>query len=258
MAGLHTFTRGEAAVTLGTTLNILYWPASWIVLNHYPEPSLGRRLRFIPILIYSLGSLFTQTRLNFVMIFSLLAVYTFLQRKRRMPQAPVWIIGLTLALWAGLFTSVFLRNTRGFERIESVAAAFHSRFDADTRSGQLISFAENVAPHELLLGKGSFGTWNWDGMLWGGADVGYLSLLFYGGVPLLLTYVAMHLLPCFRVLRRHPTDLQLTAAGLVLLWCVIMFSSAYPGMDLGDYTILFCVGACISTDFSDRDRQVPV
>jgi hypothetical protein len=257
MAGLQVFTRQEAVISMQNTLNTLYWPASWIVLKHYPEPSLGRRLRFIPVFIYILGSLFTQTRLNFVMVFALFTAYGYLQRRRRVPQASTWIVGLALVAWVGFSTAVLLRDTRAFERIESVADAFASRVDEDTRTGQLVYFFDDVEPHEFLLGRGSFAVWNWGGMPWaGGTDVGYLTLLLYGGVLLLLTYAATHLTPSFTVLRNNAADWQLTAAGVVLLYSIRMFSSEYPGAALGYYPVLFCVGACISTDFSDRDRRV--
>ena len=42
---------------------------------------------------------------------------------------------------------------------------------------------------------------------------------------------------------------QLTAAGVVVLWAVTMFSSASPtGIMLEHYPLLFCIGACISKE----------
>ena len=248
IAGLQTFTRSEAVVNLTGTLNVLYWPAGWFVLRQNLRRGLVGLLRFVPILIYSLGSLFTQTRLNFVMIFCLCAVYAFLQKKRRCPQGLGWASVLTLALWLGLFTAIFLRDTATYTKIESVTEAFQSRLDEDTRTGQLVDFAADVPWQDLILGRGSFGTWQWGNILWGGVDLGYVTLLFCGGIPLLFTYVWTQLMPCLTVFRNSSTDLQLSAAGLVLLWCVIMFSSAYPSIDVGNYTISLCIGACISRD----------
>jgi len=155
-----------------------------------------------------------------------------------------------LALWLGLFAGVFLRDTSEFRTMETVADQFSSRLDQDTRTGQLAYFFESVRPEELLLGKGSMATWNWGRTLnWGGGtDVGYLTLLLYGGVPLLLTYLATHIQPCFAVFARRLDNWQLTAAGVVLLWSIRMLSSSYIGVTLDYYPILFCVGACISRE----------
>ena len=253
MAGLRTFTRQEGVANLGLILDVLYWPASWIALKDHPQDSLARRLRFGPIVVYSGGSLFTQTRLNFVMLFALVVVYAYLQHRRKIPQATAWIFGLVLVLWMVLFTNVFLEDTRAFQKVESVAAAFSSRLTEDTRTGQVLSFSQSVEPYELVLGRGSLATWNWGGVAYrGGTDIGYLTMLFYGGVPLLVTYVATHLKPCLSVLRKNRTNWQLTAAGVVLLWGIRLFSSGYPSAEVNYYPILFCVGACISREPSQQ------
>lgn len=247
VAGLQSFTREEGVVSLGGTLNALYWPASWLVLKRYPPRSLASRLRFVPIFIYGMGSLFTQTRLNFIMLAALIAAYAYLQYRRGVRQVLGWTAAVSLVVWIGLFVSIFLDSTRGFERLQDVTNAFSSRLDEDTRSGQVKDFANDVTARDLLIGRGSFATWNWGGTEYGGGtDIGYLSLLFYGGVPLLLTYFLTHIAPCVAPLRKSRDSLQLTAAAIVLLWGVRMFSSSYPGRELDYYPILFCVGACIS------------
>jgi hypothetical protein len=79
-------------------------------------------------------------------------------------------------------------------------------------------------------------------------DVGYISLLFFGGVPLLVTYVVTHVKPCLAILRERRASWQLAAAGVILLWGIHMLSSCYPGTVLDYYPVLFCVGACISRE----------
>jgi hypothetical protein len=255
IAGLGTFTRQEGVASLSLIVNVLYWPASWIALKDYPQHSFARRLRFGPIVIYGFGSLFTQTRLFFVMLFALFVLYAYAQRRRKIPQAAAWIFGLILVVWMVLFTTVFLKDTRAFEKVASVADAFSSRLTEDTRTGQVLSFTESVQLHELVLGRGSLAAWNWGGLVWhGGTDIGYLTLLFYGGVPLLITYVATHLRPCLAVFRNNRTTWQFASAGVVLLWWFHLFSSGYPAEQLQYYLILFCTGACISREPSQQVR----
>ncbi|HWR52624.1 MAG TPA: hypothetical protein VN428_16050 [Bryobacteraceae bacterium] len=249
MAHVQGASRAEATMQMANVLNILYWPAAWLVLKKHARNSIGGRLRFFPIAIYALGSVFVQTRLNIVMLFGLLLMYTYLQRKRRVPQSPVWIIGIGLTVWVSLATAVFFSETRAFRKLEDAATAFSERLDEDTRTGQLQSFMESVGPSELVLGRGAMATWQWGAVTWrGGTDIGYLTLLLYGGVPLLVTYILVHIRPSLAVLRRNPNDWQVTAAAIVLLWSLRMFSSSYPGMTLEYYPVLFCVGACISRE----------
>jgi hypothetical protein len=253
IATLPSLDRWAGFANLTGFVNALFWPASWVGLKDYPVNSFARRVRFLPIVIYTLGSLFTQNRLNFVMVIAFLALYIYVQGRRGQPQGAACVFGLTVAVWVGLFAAVFLRDTHAFKGLETVADAFYSRLDEDTRTGQLRRFAENVEPHELLLGRGSLATWKWTGMSpeWrGGTDIGYLTMLFYGGVPLLVTYLLVHLKPAVRVIRKSSDDWQLTAACIVLLWALRMCSSTYPGMSLESYTVLFFVGACI---YRERD-----
>lgn len=244
---LRVFSREESVLMLGTYLNSLLWPAAWVVLRQYAPNSWLRYVRFGPILVYSLGSVFVQTRLNFVMVLTLLFVYGYIQRKRGLPQSAAWLLSGALAVWAFLFVSIFLWDSGAYEKFNSVAGAFYSRLDEDTRTGQLYSFFRDVQPQELLLGRGSFATWNWNGILWtGGTDLGYLSLLLFGGVPLLAGYVLAQVLPSLRLFRRDTEEWQLPAAGVLFLFTIRMFSSSYPGQNLDSYILLLCTGACIS------------
>src|SRR5438270_46814 len=159
MARLRTLERDEAVLNLGAALNALYWPAAWIALKDYPAGSFGRRFRFIPILIYGLGSLFTQTRLNIVMLVSLLLVYAYIQHKRRQPQAALWFTGIMLTAWITMFTVAFLKDTQAVQNLLHVTDAFSDRLEEDTRTGQIKWFFRDVQPVELVLGRGSFAKW---------------------------------------------------------------------------------------------------
>lgn len=249
IAQLRTFTRYEAVAGLTGTLNILFWPASWIALKEYEEGDIWGYFRFGPALLYAIGSLFTQTRLNFVMLFALLLAYAYVQYKRDALRIFGWIATLAAFVWIGLFTVIFLSDVKAVEKVTDVAKAFSSRMDEDSRTGQLQSFAENVPASELLLGRGSLATWLWDNVEWrGGTDVGYLTLLLYGGVPLLVAYFWTHIAPGLRAFARNEAGIQCTAACVVLLWGLRMFSSSYPGLSLEYYPLLLCLGICLHKD----------
>ncbi len=249
VASLQTSDRQEAVSSMNLIVNASYWPAAWTALREYMPGARSRYWRFVPMGVYGLASLFLQTRLNFVMFFALFAMCVYVDHRRGVRQIARWATAIGACAWALLFVLVFLGSTSVYAKLEASANAFYSRLDEDTRSGQLEWFARDVEPQELLLGRGSLATWTWGATAWnGGTDIGYLSLLFFGGVPLLATYIAVHIAPAFGVLKRGPTSLQLAAACIVLLWAVRMFSSSYPGLALEYYPVLLCVGACISRE----------
>jgi hypothetical protein len=250
---LRTASRVEAIRSTLPEVNALFWPAGWAALRPYPRSAVGRYVRFAPTVVYALGSLFTEMRLNFVMLFMLLSLCSYVDHRHGVPQARRWVVGFGIALWLVMFSMVFLVDTPLFQKLDAATEGFYSRLGDDSRSGQVVEFFRSVEPRELLLGRGSFATWWWSSRGshadWkGGTDIGYLNLLLYGGVPLLLTYLAVHAAPSLAVLRSGQKGLKLTAGGLVLLWTIRMVSSGTPSLVLEYYPVLICVGACISRE----------
>lgn len=253
IAELRTASRVEAIRSTLPEVNALFWPAGWVALKPYPRSTVGRYVRFAPAVVYALGSLFTEMRLNFVMLFMLLSLCSYVEHRNGVPQARRWVVRFGIALWLVMFSMVFLVDTPLFQKLDAASEGFYLRLGDDSRSGQVVEFFQSVEPRELLLGRGSFATWRWSSRgrhaEWkGGTDVGYLNLLLYGGVPLLLTYFAVHAAPSLAVLRSRQKGLKLTAGGLVLLWMIRMASSGTPSLVLEYYPVLICVGACISRE----------
>lgn len=246
MVGLQSANRWEAVLALQGFLNALYWPATWILLRPGSWRSIAGWLRYAPLAVYAVGSIFTQSRFNWVMVLGALGAYVYIQLRRHSPLAPRLILAAGLGLWLFLFSTEYLSNARYTQSLRASADAFLSRMDKDTRTGQLIYFFEDVQMSELLLGRGSLATWNWGGLAYGaGVDIGYLSLLFFGGVLLLLTYIAVHIAPAFGAIRRPQSEWQRSCAAIALLGALRMFSSSYPCLTVEYYPVLLCVGGCL-------------
>ena len=249
IADLRTASRVEAIRSMLAVENALFWPAAWIALKPYSRSAVGRFVRFAPAAVYGLGSLFTEMRLNFVMLILLLGMCCYVDHRRGVPQAKRWVVAFGIALWIVMFWEVFLVENPVFRKLQAANEGLYSRLDEDSRSGQITEFFRSVRPLELVLGRGSFATWRWGTTEWnGGTDVGYLNLLLYGGLPLLVTYLAVHAAPSLAVLRCGAKGLELTAGGVVLLWIIRMLSSGTPSLVLDYYPVLICVGVCISRD----------
>lgn len=245
--------RLEAVLALAPFLNALFWPACWLILVDAPRAA----LRSIPMAIYAAGSFLSQTRLNFVMLaaFALLALWMFARRGR--PVGPALVALVVLGVWTALFALVALPGSSLHVRAAEVWEAFDARLTEDTRTGQFVYFFQDVEPHELAFGRGSLATWNWNGYPWtGGTDLGYLTLLFYGGVPLLVAFVLTHVGPSFSTLFASTNPMRQACAAVVALFCVRMFSSSYPGLTLEYYLVLICLGPCLARPDSQPARRL--
>jgi hypothetical protein len=201
----------------------------------------------VPVITYAAGSVMVQTRLNLVMVVLLLLAEGLVSARRTgRPVARVLETAAVAALVVGA-AAWLADGTRLGRVLELSALGLADRLGEDSRSGQIAAFLADVPVADLVLGRGARATWNWPGMSprWaGGTDVGYLSLLFFGGIPLLVAWCVVHLGPPLAVLRSGDAGARLACAAVALLWGVRMFSSSFPSMALDYEVVLLCVGAC--------------
>jgi hypothetical protein len=126
--------------------------------------------------------------------------------------------------------------------------SFVSRFGDDTRSSQYLDFFSVVPVSDLLLGRGPKGTWYWYGIGdYQYFDNGLLWTLFIGGVPTLLSYLAIIVWPAICALRRNPSGQDAAAVCMVLLWAVALTGlSTYtiPSVGLGSSLVSLWAGRC--------------
>src|SRR4029077_4171130 len=78
------------------------------------------------------------------------------------------------------------------------ATAFWDRTGEDTRSAQFVNFFAKVPPSTFLIGIGIPRQNEFNGLGEMGIDLGYVNILFLGGIPALSLYYAIHLLPAVR------------------------------------------------------------
>jgi hypothetical protein len=244
---LRSFLRQETVAALSGYLNALYFPAAWLVLRPHPGRSPSRHLRWVPTLAYAAGSVLVQTRLNLVML-GLLVLADVWIAARRAGRPVTRVLEVVAVAAAALGLAAWLaEGTRVGRLLEFSFLGLAERIGEDSRTGQIAAFFTDVPATDLLLGRGARATWNWPGMSprWaGGTDVGYLSLLFFGGIPLLATWCAVHLVPPLRVLRTGDNGARLACAAVALLWGARMLSSSFPSLSLDYEVVLLCVGAC--------------
>ncbi len=246
-AHLRSFLRQETVAALSGYLNALYFPAAWLVLRPHAPGSTARFSRWVPALAYAAGSVLVQTRLNLLMV-GLLVLADAAVAARRAGRPTTRVVELAVLFVVAASLASWLAGDTALGRVFALSfTGLAERIGEDSRSGQLAAFLADVPVSDLLLGRGARATWSWPGMSprWaGGTDVGYLSLLFFGGIPLLVAWCAVHLLPPLRVLRSGDGGVRLAFAAVALLWGVRMLSSSFPSMALDYEVVLLCVGAC--------------
>ena len=176
-------------------VNPLFWSAAFLLLRAPVRMSPRAALHWVPFLVYILGSLIIQTRLNLAMATLLLGCYFYLKARMGVSIAkPAVAVGAVIVL--GVVCWMMAGSEAFAEKISYYYVSLQDRLTYDSRSGQIISFFQNVSLPSLVWGNGAEASWNWDGVLWKGAtDVGYLSVLFYGGVAELVGVIYFLIVP---------------------------------------------------------------
>jgi hypothetical protein len=244
----HTFhTRQDAVANLQGYLIALYVPAVWQILKPPSRTSWIRNwLRFAPITAYAAGSLLTQTRLNLLLLVPILGIYLFVQSRRGNIVRELWLLAAGLAI--AILVIPILLQTRVGDSIQWSILGLQNRLSVDTRTGQINAYFADLDAVDLVFGRGTDATYLWAGRNWhGGIDVGYLALVLYGGMPLMISYLVLHILPGLRALRCWSNSRQLSCAGVVVLWGIRLLSTGYMDYNAGYYCLLLCVGGCFQT-----------
>jgi hypothetical protein len=228
------------------TWGILF-PAVAILFDLRP-PRWERVTAWAAILTVAGMGVLSQTRLPLILVSISIVAWVIVRYKRN--SASTLMLVLSVAL-VSLCLALALRVAAGARGVDYAGDFFGgliNRLQDDSRSGQLVAFFADVRPQELILGRGAFATWNWNGITWpGGTDFGYLTLAFFGGLPLVAGFLGIHVLPAVRQLRlgvRHP---EFCYAIPPLIFGLLMFSSEMPSLEVGYYIVLLCVGCCANT-----------
>ena len=134
-----------------------------------------------------------------------------------------------------------------------------ARINEDTRTGQYRQFFSVVPVPDLFLGKGPKGTWYWKDLgEYQFFDNGYLWMLFVGGMPTLVCYVAIVVWPAIRSFYYQPRGADAAAMYLVLLWALALTGLStftLPSVGITSYLVSLWAGRCHSLLAERAGRQ---
>jgi len=234
---------------------LLTWFGGWTIISG--ATSRGRRLA-INCLLYVImlwNAVYSQSRswLIITLLIGLIAArarFRSQSHRQRVATAMV-VLGMLAGISVGVWTLRPESTGTALDRLIGRAAD-------DTRSGQYVDFFEDVSPSELILGRGPNGTWYWpDVGPYQYFDNGFLWMLFVGGLPILIPYVLIVVVPGLRAFRAKPRGEDAAAVALVLIWALALtgFSTfALPSLTAPPLFVSLLVGRCYAL-LADR-RQL--
>jgi hypothetical protein len=241
VAQLRSVSRGEAYSRLYTYSSVLEITA--IVAFGWFAGTRRTWLGIIPVVALIAATVAMQTRLMVVELVSLLFFYRlFLQRKLSANAVVGLCLGGLLMLgvvYVAWYTPATLRSV-----VPASASSFWDRATQDTRSAQFVNFFQKVPPSTFFLGVGIPRQGEFNGLGEKGIDVGYVNILFIGGVPALVLFFVIHLLPAVRCLAPRFDTLDAASLASVMTYGVRLFSSTVPGVTPGYLILMLLIGRC--------------
>ena len=245
--------RLEGVEYLMPYLNPLFWLAAWVLLKGISRDSPSSHVyQYIPLSVYIVGSVFAQTRVNLLMAVLLIALWLRRMVLRRRGREAIRI-SLALAFIAGCYVAAqswdLLSGAGVNGAIQNGYGQLMERLYVDTRSGQYEQFFSQVSPFELILGRGSMSAYSYypyNSAYTAGLENLYMTLAFFGGLPLLGTYLMVHAFPirCGRSSAAKPY--QWVCAQVIVLYLFRMLISQTQSLSIEYYSVVLCVGGCLS------------
>lgn len=229
---------------------LLMWLGGWTFITSWEESGWRRYLRFFPFVVFVLATVATQTRSWFLMSIFLCFMRIWINKTAGTgsgftPKVAA-IIGTFLSL--GLILALLFQDS-----LVDAYGRFAMRALDDSRTEQYRVFFSQKSFDDLVLGGGPTATWNFG---WGeeyenyqNFDNAYLWMAFLYGIPLMLSYTFIIILPGFRAAFKGAKGNDAAAAALLMLWGLACTGfSTYVNPSLTPYSYFLCLlsGRCLA------------
>jgi hypothetical protein len=222
---------------------LLMWLSGWTLLSATRLRGWRLAVRAAPFFTMLLVAIYSQAR-SWTALTVLLGLVFVILRAREEGSA---LAGARMVVLSGVLIAavgVITYDSVFRSALEGLAGRVHE----DTRTGEYVAFFSAVPVSDLLLGRGPKGTWYQPGIgKYQFFDNGFLWIAFIGGLPTLLSYVAIIVWPAVRMIQKNPRGQDAAAACLVLLWGLVLTgfgTYAGPSVTLSSYLVSLLAGRC--------------
>ncbi len=238
---------------------ILAWFAGWTLLTARKTTGWRLCIRVFPYIAFLFTAVFTQTRSWVLMSLLLLVAFLILRSpsdeeggKIRFIRSKVILSIIALLLVTGLLFQ---------DEFGKAFGMLGERMYDDTRTGQYLEFFDQVPASDLILGRGPNGTWFFGDEEYQYFDNSFVWMAFIGGVPILIPYIILIIVPGFRAYFRGAREDDAAASALLILWgiaCLGVSTYSHPSLTPYSYFLCLLAGRChgyLADDAQDDDNE---
>ncbi len=238
---------------------VLAWFAGWTLLTSRKATGWRLYVRAFPYIAFLCTAIFTQTRSWILMAILLLTAFLFIRSpssdegdEPRFVRGKVILSILALLLVAGVLFQ---------KEVGTAFGMLGERMYDDTRTGQYLEFFDQVPASDLILGRGPNGTWFFGDEEYQYFDNSFVWMAFIGGVPILIPYIILIIVPGFRAYFRGAREDDAAASALLILWgiaCLGVSTYSHPSLTPYSYFLCLLAGRChgyLADDAQDDDNE---
>lgn len=226
---------------------VLAWCGGWTVLNGVTMRGFRRWIALAPLPVLALTAIYAQGRSWTIMAALIGTLFILgapvLGRFHRGHGIP--LLGAVLLACCCCLLIVWTAD----RLMPDAFNIFQQRLYEDTRTNQYVAFFADVRWQELVLGRGPTGAWYWPGVgYFEFIDNCYLGILLKGGLPILLGYCIVVLLPAGRVLCSNAPPPVAVSAWMLALWALSLGglgTYSGPGLNFQSYLMCLLAGRCL-------------
>lgn len=225
-------------------LPILLWTAPWILLNIDDARMPLSRLALLafPFVVLCMACFLSVGRSWIIIsiLYMIVLLFKFRNLFQRNPITKYLMKVLTIVL-VGIILFVFSKQ------IWSSYSVLSEGLLEDTRTSQYVQFFSQVSIADLVIGKGPRGTYYLDGVPYPSIDGTYTLMAFNGGLPLVVCYIVIMILPAFRILRVKPSWKYAAPAVILLFWALALTGLStftMPKVSIEHYILCIYAGRC--------------
>jgi hypothetical protein len=228
---------------------LLMWIGGWTFITSWECSGWRLYVRYFPFVVFILATVATQTRSWFLMSIFLIITRMLINRSAgktgRVTPKMLAAAGAFLSL--SLFLALIFQDS-----LLDAYARFAQRATENSRTEQYVVFFSQKTVNDLILGGGPTATWNFG---WGeefenyqNFDNTYLWMAFLGGIPLMLSYTTIIIVPGIRAALSGVKKNDAAAASLLILWGLASTGfSTYANPSLTPFSYFLCLlaGRCL-------------
>ena len=231
-------------------LVLAWWPVAWVFLESATAVGWSRYRYHLSYVLLIVVALLCRSRSWFLVSVLLLPARYWLSNRASVGCAYLqWELRreTLLSLFGACLVAGLILSMRPAWAYDAWSG-LNERLTEDTRTAQYTWFFDSVDPGTLILGQGPNATYDFgnssDYLYF---DNFYLLALFRGGVPLLLSYIVLALVPAVLGVSRGWSGPELSAAIILVFWGIMLGGVSTfigPFLTFYNFIVYLLVGRC--------------